>query len=136
ANAAPSPFAIRRRHILGHEHHVRRPADEPTLRRIRPGLNQREHRAAVGWRDRDDAVTGADAGVKCDAKSERFLVETQASLLIFDVDVHSVYAEIRIRRCLRPGPGCHDHLTGLPARAPRSPRTGSSSRFRYTAVEG
>jgi len=112
ANAASAPFAVRRRQILGDEHNLSRPAYEPALRRIRSGLNQREHRGAVGRRDRQQPMTRPHAGVKRDAKSKRLLEEPKASLLIFDVDVHRVNAQVGIRRRISVAHWCHQLRPG------------------------
>src|SRR5206468_3760924 len=114
ANAAFAPFAIRRGQILGHEHHLSGSADEPALRGIRLGLNQREHRGAVGRCDRQQPMTRPHAGVERDPESERLLVEPKAALLIFDVDVHRVNAQVGIRHRISVARCCHQRDYRLP----------------------
>ena len=95
ANAPPAPLGVGGGQILGHEHHLRRAADEPGLRRVGLGLDQREHSRAVGRSDGQQPLTRPDASVEGDVESERVQVEVQTSLLILDVDVHCVDTEER-----------------------------------------
>jgi hypothetical protein len=111
------PLAVRRGQVLGHEHHLRRPADEPVLRRITLGLDEREHRGAVGRSHRQLPLTRRHAGVERDPEAKRIEVEAKASLQVFDVDVHCVNAQELIRRLAGVEHGIHqpDYTDGTGA---------------------
>ena len=96
ADAPRTPLPIRRRHVFGHEHDLRGAADKAVLSGIGFGLNQREYCAAVRRRDGDLAVAGLHVCVERDLESELVEEESEAALLISDVDVDRMEAQVTI----------------------------------------
>jgi hypothetical protein len=67
---------------------------------MRRRLDECQHGRSVGWCDRDQPLTRFNVCVECNLKSKRVDVETEASLLIPDVDIDCVHPQERIARAL------------------------------------
>ena len=103
---APAPLGVLGERVLGNEGDAGRAADEAVLGRVGPGRAQGENGFAVGRRHTQPAFAGLHAGIESDIEAEHVHVESQARLLVANIDVHGLNGEIRSSTGLRLG-GTH-----------------------------
>ena len=96
ANPALAPFAKLGGDIFGDKNNLRGPANELVLCRIGIGRDQRQDRRAVRRRYRYPALAGLQAGIKRQIEPQLIQVESQASILIANINVDRVNPEIGI----------------------------------------
>jgi hypothetical protein len=72
------------------------PADEHALLGVGLGCNQRKHGAAVRRGNRYPALTGSEANVADQTEPKLVQVESQALILVTDVDVDRVDAKVEL----------------------------------------
>ena len=103
-HAAPPPLAVHRGQVFGDEHDLRRPADQPGVRRLRRRLDQRQHHAPVRRRHRHGPLPRRDLRVERQPEPERVHVEPDAPLQVPDIDAHGVDAagtpSVRLQKSL------------------------------------
>ena len=92
-DAAFAPFLELGDHILGNENDPGGPADETVLARFGLRRDQREDGGAIGRRDCHPPVPGLQTGVKRNMETELIHVESQALVLIVDINVDGVHPE-------------------------------------------
>jgi hypothetical protein len=95
ANPVFSPLNVFGSNILGYKDDPRGPADEFSQVGFRFGCNQGQYRRAIGRSNSQPALPGLHADVEGQIESELIQVETQASLLVANKDIHRMHTEVR-----------------------------------------
>jgi hypothetical protein len=96
ANTAVAPFTKFSGDIFSDKDDVGGASDELVIRRVRLGLNQREHGGAIGRRDGDPALAGVQTGVKREVESKLIEIEAQAAFLIADEHVNRMKLQVGV----------------------------------------
>ena len=94
-NAAAAPLGVLGGDILGNEDDPGGSSDELILARFGLGRDQRQQGAAVGRGDRHPAVAGLKLRIEGQIEAELIPVESQALLLVSNVDIDRVNAQMR-----------------------------------------
>ena len=94
-DTAPPPLAILGRDILGNENNSGLSPDEFIFPGFGFGSDQRKQRAAVRGRDRQPPVTGLKPRIEGQIESEPVHVESQARILIPDINVNRVNTQVQ-----------------------------------------
>jgi hypothetical protein len=93
-NAAPAPLAILGEDILRYKNDPGGPADKLILTRFGFGRDKGKQGATVGRGDRHPPVAGLKLRIKGQSESELIRVESQALILISNVNVDSVNTQM------------------------------------------
>ena len=94
ADAAFGPFLIFGEDVFGDESQAGGAADEFEVERVGLGGDEGEDGLAVGRSDGDEAFAGLELGVVGEVEAELVDVEAEAAVLVADVDVDGVDAEV------------------------------------------
>src|ERR1700730_2750947 len=94
--AALGPFNKLGGDVFGDKYNLRAPPNQLVLRRIWPSSNQRKNRRAIRRRDRHPALTGLQPCIERQMKSQLLQIESQAAVLVANVDVDAVHPQIRV----------------------------------------
>jgi len=95
ADASLGPFLVFGEDVFGDESEARRAADEFEVERVGLGRDKREDGLAVRRGYGDEAFAGLQFGVVSEVEAELVDVEAEAAVLVADVDVDGVDAEVR-----------------------------------------
>ena len=96
AHSAPAPFAEFRDDVFGEENDGCSAADELIIVRVFARGNQAQHRGAVGRGNRNQALARLKPGVQSHVEPEPVAIKFEAAILIPDVDIHGVDAQVRV----------------------------------------
>ena len=94
SDAAFGPFLVFCEDVFGDEHHARGPADELVVLRVGFGRYQGEDGLAVGRGYGDQAFARLEFGVIGEVEAKLVDVEAKAAVLVADVDIDGVDAEV------------------------------------------
>jgi len=94
ADAAARPFLIFDEDVFGDEGDAGRAADKFEVEGVGFGDDEREDGLAVGRSDGDEAFAGLKLGVVGEVEAELVDVEPEAAVLVADVDIDGVDAEV------------------------------------------
>ena len=96
AHAAVGPFVKFGSDVFSDKNNLCGSADELGLLGLGLGDDERKDGAAIGRSDGDPAVTGLEAGVEGEVEAELIEIKAQAAILIADVDVYAMEAEMQV----------------------------------------
>jgi len=94
--SALGPFLKLGGNVFGDENYLGGAADEFGFLGFGLGDDERKDGAPIGWGDGHPAVTGLEAGVECQPETKLIEIEPQAAILVADVDVDAVEAEVEV----------------------------------------
>jgi hypothetical protein len=97
-HSAPAPFVKLGGNVLSDEDDLSVPANEHALLGVGLGSDQRKHGAPVRRRDRYPALTRSEANVADQTEPKLVHIESQALILVTDVDVDCVDAKVELSR--------------------------------------
>ena len=80
--------------VFGNKNNLRGTADEFVFLGLGLGNDKGKDGTAIGRGDGYPAVSGLKAGIESQVESQLIKVETQAAILIANVDVHAVKTEV------------------------------------------